>query len=30
VWTGFAATREFAHATVRVDLAAKRAAIDWR
>jgi dienelactone hydrolase len=28
-WNGFAATREFAHASVWVDLAAKQARIDW-
>jgi dienelactone hydrolase len=30
VWRGLAATREFAHASVSVDLAAKTARIDWR
>ena len=29
-WHGFAATREFAHASVRVDLAGRKAAIDWK
>ena len=29
-WTGLTATREFAHATVHVDLATKHARIDWR
>jgi hypothetical protein len=29
-WNGFTATREFAHASVSVDLAAKQARIDWR
>jgi len=29
VWQGLIATREFAHASVRVDLAAKQARIDW-
>lgn len=29
-WDGFTATREFAHASVWVDLAAKTARIDWR
>ncbi len=30
VWAGWVATREFAHASVRVDLQAKQARIDWR
>ncbi|MFZ9746547.1 MAG: putative glycoside hydrolase, partial [Opitutaceae bacterium] len=30
VWQGLTATREFAHAQVRVDLATKQARIDWR
>jgi hypothetical protein len=30
VWQGLTATREFAHAVVRVDLATKQARIDWR
>ena len=30
VWQGLTATREFAHASVRVDLATKQARIDWR
>lgn len=30
VWRGLTATREFEHASVSVDLAAKRATIDWR
>ena len=30
VWEGLIATREFAHASVRVDLATKQARIDWR
>jgi hypothetical protein len=29
-WSSLTATREFAHASVRVDLAAKTARIDWR
>lgn len=29
-WDGFTATREFAHASVWVDLAAKQARIDWK
>ena len=29
-WDAYTATREFAHASVRVDLAAKTARIDWR
>jgi hypothetical protein len=28
-WQGFTATREFEHASVRVDLSNKQAAIDW-
>jgi hypothetical protein len=30
VWQGLTATREFAHASVWVDLNAKQARIDWR
>ncbi len=30
MWYGFTATREFAHASVWVDLAAKQARIDWK
>jgi len=29
-WSGLTATREFTHASVTVDLATKRARIDWR
>ena len=29
-WSGLTATREFAHASVTVDLVTKRARIDWR
>lgn len=30
IWDGFTATREFAHASVWVDLAARKARIDWK